>query len=92
LILNGPLLMVLLRQCPIVALWSTAEFTAAYVTSDGGVRPNVHVVVDSMLFLGVATAMGTLLVDIICGVTDYGASFDTAAEEISGVCLLVVLM
>jgi hypothetical protein len=56
------------------------------------VSPNVHVAVDSALFLAVATSMGALLVDIICGVTDYGSSFKTAAEEITSVCLLVVLM
>jgi hypothetical protein len=54
--------------------------------------PTVHVVVDGILFLGVATGMGILLVDVICGLTDFGSSFDSAAAEIASVCLLIVLM
>lgn len=64
----------------------------ARVRRDGGISPNVHVVVDGVLFLGVATAAGSLLVDVICGFTDFPATFDTAAEEISSACLLIVIM
>ncbi|KAL2195158.1 hypothetical protein P885DRAFT_41370 [Corynascus similis CBS 632.67] len=78
--------------CPIVALWNTAEIVFAALRRDGGISPNVHVVVDGVLFLGVATAAGTLLVDIICGFTEFESTFDTAAEEISSVCLLIVMM
>ncbi|KAL1837401.1 hypothetical protein VTJ49DRAFT_3925 [Mycothermus thermophilus] len=78
--------------CPIVALWNIVEFTVAYIVRDGGLSPNFHVVVDSLLFVGVATAMGTLLVDVICGVTDFGAAFSSAGEEIACVCFLVALM
>ncbi|KAL2268924.1 hypothetical protein VTJ83DRAFT_3770 [Remersonia thermophila] len=78
--------------CPMVALWNIAEFAVAYVVRDGGLSPNFHVVVDSLLFVGVATAMGTLLVDVICGVTEFGASFSSASEEIACVCFLVALM
>jgi hypothetical protein len=49
-------------------------------------------VVDGVTFLGVATATGMLLVDLICGFVDYPTTFSTAAEEIAGVCLMVVLM
>jgi hypothetical protein len=75
-----------------VALWDIIEFTVAYVVRDGGLPPSFHVVVDSLLFLGVATAMGTVLVDVICGVTDFGAAFTSVGEEIACVCFLVVLM
>jgi hypothetical protein len=86
------LVLTVVPQCPIVALWSIIEFAAAYVLQDGGIPPNIHVVVDSLLFLGVATAMAILLMDVISGLTDFGSTFDTAGEEISSICLLVVLM
>jgi hypothetical protein len=48
--------------------------------------------VDGILFVSVAISMGVLLVDIICGIGDFGSAFDAAATEISSVCLLVILM
>lgn len=48
--------------------------------------------IDGILFLAVATAAGTLLVDVICGLTDFGPRFTTAGQEITSVCLLVVMM
>jgi hypothetical protein len=33
-----------------------------------------------------------LLVDVICGFVDFPTTFNTAAEEIAAVCLMVVLM
>ncbi|KAK4041263.1 hypothetical protein C8A01DRAFT_34676 [Parachaetomium inaequale] len=78
--------------CPVVALWNTAELVAASLRGDGGIPPNVHVVVDGVLFLGVAVTTGTLLIDVICGITDFKAVFDTAGEEIASVCLLIVMM
>lgn len=75
-----------------VALWNVAEFIAACVLHDGGIPPKIHVVVDGVLFIGVAISMGILLVDIICGVVDFRSTFRTAAEEISSACLLIVLM
>ncbi|KAL2175200.1 uncharacterized protein P884DRAFT_248360 [Thermothelomyces heterothallicus CBS 202.75] len=78
--------------CPVVTLWNAAELVSVRVRRDGGFSPNVHVVIDGVLFLGVATATGSLLVDVICGFTDFEATFDTAAEEISSICLLVVMM
>ena len=65
---------------------------AASLRGDGGIPPNIHVVVDGVLFLGVAVATGTLLIDVICGITDFRAVFDTAGEEIASVCLLIVMM
>jgi hypothetical protein len=94
-VLSGSLSLLVLTavpQCPTVALWSIVEFVAAYVFRDGGIPPNVHVVVDSVLFLGVATAMAILLMDVISGLTDFASTFNTAGEEISSICLLVVLM
>jgi len=79
-------------QCPVVAVWSTAEFIVAGIVQDGGISPKIHAVVDGLLFLGLATAMGILLVDIICGVVNFSSEFDTAAQEISTACLLVVMM
>ncbi|KAK4148320.1 uncharacterized protein C8A04DRAFT_24129 [Dichotomopilus funicola] len=79
-------------QCPVVALWNTAELVAASFSRHGGIHPNIHVVIDGILFLAVATAAGTLLVDVICGLTDYGPRFTTAGQEITSVCLLVVMM
>ena len=75
-----------------VALWNMAEFVAACLLADGGLPPNVHVVGDGALFLGVAIAMGMLLVDVVCGLVDFPSKFRTAAEEISVACLLIVLM
>ncbi|KAL2162910.1 hypothetical protein VTH06DRAFT_6746 [Thermothelomyces fergusii] len=45
-----------------------------------------------LVFARVATAAGSLLVDIICGFTYFPAIFNTAAEEISSACLLIVMM
>ncbi|GAB1314773.1 hypothetical protein MFIFM68171_04983 [Madurella fahalii] len=83
--------------CPITALWGVAEFiTACFLRYSGirnkGIPPDIHVWVDVALFLGVATATGLLLVDIIIGICDYGAYFDPLAEEIASACLLVFLM
>lgn len=47
---------------------------------------------DVALFLGIATATGVLLVDVIIGLGEYGAGFDMVIEEITSVCLLVFLM
>ncbi|KAH6850459.1 hypothetical protein B0I37DRAFT_114631 [Chaetomium sp. MPI-CAGE-AT-0009] len=82
----------ILVVCPVVALWNTAELVVASLRRDGGIPPNIHVGVDGVLFLGVATATGTLLVDVICGISDFGAIFDTVGEEIASICLLVVMM
>ena len=79
-------------QCPIVALWNMTEFVAACLLADGGLPPKVHVVGDGVLFLGVAIAMGMLLVDVVCGLIDYPSMFRTAAQEISVACLLIVMM
>ncbi|EAQ86163.1 hypothetical protein CHGG_07416 [Chaetomium globosum CBS 148.51] len=94
---QGPLgaferLVPVLVVCPVVALWNTAELVVAGLRRDGGIPPKLHIGVDGVLFLGVATATGTLLVDVICGITDFGAIFDTAGEEIASICLLIVMM
>ncbi|KAK4234276.1 hypothetical protein C8A03DRAFT_18786 [Achaetomium macrosporum] len=78
--------------CPIVAFWNTAEFIAACIQRDGGICPNVHVLVDTLLFLGMATGTGILLVDFICGLHDFPSTFESAPTEIASVCLLIVLM
>ena len=79
-------------QCPVVAVWSAAEFIVAGISQDSGISPKIHAVVDGLLFLGLATAMGILLVDIICGIVSFSSEFGTAAQEISSACLLVVMM
>jgi hypothetical protein len=76
----------------VVVLWNVAEFIAACLLADGGMPPKVHVVVDALLFLGLAIAMGMLLVDIICGMMDFPSTFRTAPQEIAAACLLIVLM
>lgn len=85
-------MLTIVPQCPLIALWNTAEFIVTYTLRDGGIPPKIHVAVDSVLFLGVSTAMGTLLVDVISGVTEFGSTFNSAGEEITSICLLVVLM
>ncbi|KAK3297145.1 uncharacterized protein B0H64DRAFT_119154 [Chaetomium fimeti] len=94
---QGPLyglerLVPILVVCPVVALWNTAELVVASLRRDGGIPPNVHVGVDGVLSLGVATATGMLLVDVICGISDFGPVFNTAGQEIASVCLLVIMM
>ncbi|KXX77621.1 hypothetical protein MMYC01_204402 [Madurella mycetomatis] len=99
---SGPLhaldrLLPALVVCPLTALWDVAEFiTACFLRYNGirdrGIPPDIHVWVDVALFLGVATATGLLLVDIIIGICDYGPHFDPLAEEIASACLLVFLM
>jgi hypothetical protein len=76
----------------VVALWNTAELVVASLRRDGGIPPKLHIGVDGALFLGVATATGTLLVDIICGISDFGSLFTTAGEEIASICLLIIMM
>jgi hypothetical protein len=75
-----------------VALWNTAEFATVCFLRDKGISPNINVWADGLLFSGVAIATSILLVDVICGITDFRPLFDSAAAEISGVCLLIVLM
>ncbi|KAK3906395.1 hypothetical protein C8A05DRAFT_29755 [Staphylotrichum tortipilum] len=82
----------ILVVCPVVVIWSAAEFIVSCILQDGGISPKIHAVVDGLLFLGLATAMGILLVDIICGVVSFSSEFDTAAQEIAAACLLVVMM
>jgi hypothetical protein len=81
-----------LFQCPIVALWDTAEFIAACVLQDGGICPNVHALVEGLLFFGMATGTGMLVVDVICGLHDFPTTFESAPVEIASVCLLIILM
>ncbi|KAK3308337.1 uncharacterized protein B0T15DRAFT_105583 [Chaetomium strumarium] len=87
---NG--LIPVLVVCPTVALWNTAEFIAACVLLDGGICPNVHALVEALLFFGMATGTGMLLVDVICGLHDSPTTFESAPAEIASVCLLIVLM
>ncbi|KAL2131844.1 hypothetical protein VTI74DRAFT_4558 [Chaetomium olivicolor] len=78
--------------CPMVVLWDTAEFVTATLNVDKGISPNIHAIVDGVLFLGIAIATGILLADVICGITDLGSRFDSASKEITSACLLIILM
>ena len=75
-----------------VVLWNGAEFVAACLLADGGMPPKVHVVVDGLLFFGLAIAMGMLLVDVVCGLMDFPSAFRTAPQEIAAACLVIILM
>ncbi|KAK4100202.1 hypothetical protein N658DRAFT_428391 [Parathielavia hyrcaniae] len=93
----GPLyardrLVPVLVVCPIITLWTSAELVTAWLLQDGGIAPKIHLFVDGVIFLGVATATGMLLVDLICGLVDCPATFVSASDEIASVCLMVVLM
>ncbi|KAK4119189.1 hypothetical protein N657DRAFT_582198 [Parathielavia appendiculata] len=93
----GPLyardrLVPVLVVCPVITLWTSAELVAAWLLRDGGIPTNIHLLVDGVIFLGVATATGMLLVDLICGLVDYPSTFGSASDEIASVCLMVVLM
>lgn len=52
----------------------------------------MHMWADGLVFLGAATATSILLVNIICGIADFGAVYDSAAQEISSACLMIILM
>ncbi|KAJ4302023.1 hypothetical protein N0V88_002156 [Collariella sp. IMI 366227] len=77
---------------PAVVLWDTAEFLVAAWHGDMGISPIFHVIVDGLLFVGIAIATGILLIDVVCGITDLGPKFDSAAKEIASACFLIVLM
>ncbi|KAL2261932.1 hypothetical protein VTK26DRAFT_2967 [Humicola hyalothermophila] len=78
--------------CPLVVLWNAAEFVAMFMLPDGSISPNVLMWADALAFLGTAAATSILLVNIICGVVDFGAFYETEAHEISSACLMVILM
>jgi hypothetical protein len=84
-------------QCPIVALWNIAELIAVCLfhyrgTGDRGISPSIHAWVDGLVFVGVASATGLLVVDVIIGVGNYGTRYDSLSKEIASITLLVLLM
>ncbi|KAK4114651.1 hypothetical protein N656DRAFT_539842 [Canariomyces notabilis] len=83
--------------CPIVALWNIAELIAVCLfhyrgTGDRGISPSIHAWVDGLVFVGVASATGLLVVDVIIGVGNYGTRYDSLSKEIASITLLVLLM
>lgn len=71
--------------------WDAAEFITLCARRGRGISPRVHVWVDGLLFLGVATAMAILMVDVIIDLYD-GYSIVEKSRDLVGAALLVLLM
>ncbi|KAH7632527.1 hypothetical protein B0T09DRAFT_75705 [Sordaria sp. MPI-SDFR-AT-0083] len=78
---------------PAIISWNTAEFITICVRKSSGIPSVYHAWVDGILFVGVATTTGIVLVDMIIGIAEFGSLYDgLLAKGIVLVAMLLLLM
>lgn len=82
-----------LRKAPVIITWNTAEFIAICVRKSSGIPAVYHVWADGILFAGIATTTGIVLVNLIIGIATFGPAYDEPlGKGIVEVAMLLLLM
>ncbi|KAK1779847.1 hypothetical protein QBC45DRAFT_122057 [Copromyces sp. CBS 386.78] len=91
-IVSGRMIAVLV-VAPVLTAWNTAEFIAICVRKSRGIPTVYHAWADGILFVGIATTTGIVLVDLIIGISTYRPLYDELlAKGIVVVAMLLLLM
>lgn len=73
-------------------VWNSLDLFIAAFRRGKGIPPQVHVFADCMLFIGVATSAGFVMVDISDWVGNWDEYRHDVPEKIAAGCLLVLVM
>ncbi|KAK3402622.1 hypothetical protein B0T20DRAFT_4350 [Sordaria brevicollis] len=78
---------------PIIVIWNSAELVTICIRKSRGIPAVYHAWADGILFVGLATTTGVVLVDLIIGIATLGQLYDEPlAKGIVEVALLILLM
>lgn len=83
----------MLVVAPIIITWNTAEFITICIRKSRGIPAVYYAWADGILFVGIATTTGIVLVDLIIGIATLGQIYDdTLTKGIVEVAMLLLLM
>lgn len=79
-------------QCPLIALWDTAESFTMFTQQGQGISPRVYVWADGVVFAGAAIVIGILVADIVVDLVEGWNVYEGTKEIICSTLLLVLML